>query len=115
MYNQWNPFNSLYNPVVGINIMPLSFSISQAIISQNVLKCSSGQIIQSSRILYVLPVSVYDMSIHLSFHICDNKEFDLLIGYPLEKLLKEGHTRKLDGCLGKTIKVPLTFLTFDPY
>jgi hypothetical protein len=31
------------------------------------------------------------MSIHLSFHICDIKEFDLLIGYPLEKFLKEGH------------------------
>jgi hypothetical protein len=32
------------------------------------------------------------MSIHLSFHICDIKDFDLLIGYPLEKLLKQGHT-----------------------
>jgi hypothetical protein len=49
------------------------------------------------------------MAIHLSFHICDIKEFDLLIGYPLEKLLKEGHTGKLDVCLGKTIKVPLHF------
>jgi hypothetical protein len=49
------------------------------------------------------------MSIHLSFHICDIKEFDLLIGYPLENLLKEGHTWKLDVCLGKTIKVPLHF------
>jgi hypothetical protein len=29
--------------------------------------------------------------------------------YPLEKLLKEGHTWKLDVCLGKTIKVPLHF------
>jgi hypothetical protein len=38
------------------------------------------------------------MLIHLSFHICDIKEFDLLIGYPLEKLLKEGHTGKLDIC-----------------
>jgi hypothetical protein len=53
--------------------------------------------------------SVYDMSIHLSFHICDIKEFGLLIGYPLEKILKEGHTGKLDVCLGKTIKVPLHF------
>jgi hypothetical protein len=49
------------------------------------------------------------MSIHPSFHIFDIKEFDLLIGSPLEKLLKEGHTRKLDVCLGKTIKVPLHF------
>jgi hypothetical protein len=49
------------------------------------------------------------MSIHLSFHICDIKEFDLLIGYPLEKLLKGGHTGKLDVCLGKTIKFLLHF------
>jgi hypothetical protein len=53
------------------------------------LKCSSGQIIQSSGILYVLPVSVYDMSIHLSFHICDIKDFNLLISYPLKNSLKK--------------------------
>jgi hypothetical protein len=114
MYNQWNPFGSLYNPVVGINIMALSFFhqfIKNKPLSHTtiLLKCSSGQIIQSSGILYVLPVSVYDMSIHLSFHICDIKEFDILIGYPLEKLLKEGHIGKLDVYLGKTIKVPLHF------
>jgi hypothetical protein len=49
------------------------------------------------------------MPIHLSFHICDIKEFDLLIGYPLEKLLKEGHTGIVDVCLGRTIKVLLHF------
>jgi hypothetical protein len=49
------------------------------------------------------------MSTHLSFHICDIKEFNLLIGYPSDKLLKEGYTGKLDVCLGKTIKVPLYF------
>jgi hypothetical protein len=77
--------------------------------TMKLLKCSLGQIIQSSGILYVLPVSVYDMLIHLSFHICDIMEFALLIGNPLEKLLKEGHTGRHDVCLGKTIKVPLHF------
>jgi hypothetical protein len=74
------PFDALYNPVVGINIMALSIfhqfiknkSLSP---TMKLLKCSSGQIIQSSGILYVLPVLVYDMPIHLSFHICDIKEF----------------------------------------
>jgi hypothetical protein len=108
------PFDALYNPVVGINIMALSF-FHQFIKNKHLsptmklLKCSSGQIIQSSRILYVLPVLVYDMSTHLSFHIWGIKEFDFLIGYHLEKLLMEGHTGKLDVCLGKTIKVPLHF------
>jgi hypothetical protein len=99
---------------VGINIMALSFFhqfIKNKPLSPTtkLLKCSSGHVIQSSGILYVLPISIYDMTIHLSFHICDIKEFDLLIGYPLEKLLKEGHTGKLDLFLGKTIKVPLHF------
>jgi hypothetical protein len=81
-----SPFDALYNLVVGINIMALSFFhqfINNKSLSptMKLLKCSLGQIIQSSGILYVLPVSVYDMSIHLSFHICDIKEFDLLIGY----------------------------------
>jgi hypothetical protein len=109
-----NPFGALYNPVVGINIMALSF-LHQFIknkplsLTTKLLKCFSGQIIQTSGILYVLPVSADDMSIHSSFHICDIKEFDLLIEYPLEKLLKEGHTWKLDVFLGKTIKVSLHF------
>jgi hypothetical protein len=107
-------FDALYNPVVGIIIMALSFFhqfIKNKPLSptMKILKCSSWQIIQSSGILYVLPFSVYDMSVHLSFHICDIKEFDLLIGYPLGKLLKEGHTEKLDVCLGKIIKVSLHF------
>jgi hypothetical protein len=108
------PFDAHYNPVVGINIMVLSFFhefIKNKPLSPTtkLLKCSSGQIIQSSGILYVLRVSINDIPIHLSFHICDIKEFDLLIGYPLEKLLKEGDIGKLDVCLGKTIKVPLHF------
>jgi hypothetical protein len=95
------PLHALYNPVVGTNIMALSF-FHQFIKNKplypttKLLKCSSRKIIHSSGIFFVLPVSVYDMSIHLSFHICDIKEFNLLIGYPLEKLLKEGHIGKLD-------------------
>jgi hypothetical protein len=108
------PFDALYNPVVGINIMALSFFyqfIKNTPLSptMKLLKCSLGQIIESSGILYVLPISVNDMPIHLSFHICDIKEFDLLIGHSLERLLKEGHTGKLDICLRKTIRVPLHF------
>jgi hypothetical protein len=51
------PFDALYNPVVGINIMALSFFhqfIKNTPLSPTtkLLKCSSGQIIQSSGILY---------------------------------------------------------------
>jgi hypothetical protein len=51
-------FDALYNPVVGINIMALSFFhqfINNKPLSPTtkLLKCSSGQIIQSSGILYL--------------------------------------------------------------
>jgi replication initiation and membrane attachment protein DnaB len=56
------PFDALYNPVVGINIMALYF-LHQFIKNKplspttKLLKCSSGQIIQSLGILYVLELS----------------------------------------------------------
>jgi len=107
------PYDALYNPVIGVNIMALSFYEQ---ISKNMplsptaklLKQSSGQIIPSSGILYTLPIQVNDMLINLSFYIFDIREFDLLIGHPLERLLVEGHTGKLDICLGKN-KFPLHF------
>ena len=108
------PFDALYNPVVGTNIMALSFAHQflkdmPLTPTTKLLKSSSGQVIQSSRILYVLPITVNDMTIHLSFHIFDIKEFDLLIGQPFERLLNEGHKGKLDICLGKSLKIPLNF------
>jgi hypothetical protein len=99
---------------VGINIMALSFFhqfIKNKPLSPTtkLLKCSSGQIIQSSGILYVLHVLVNNMPIHMSVHIFDIKEFDFFNRLSFRKLLNKGHTRKLDVCLDKTIKVPLHF------
>ena len=48
--------------------------------------------------------------VHLSFYIYDIIEFDLLIGQPIERLIQEGQTRKLNIRLGKNFKlsIPIT-------
>jgi hypothetical protein len=48
--------------------------------------------------------------IHLSFYIFDIMEFDLLIRQPIERLIQEGQTRKLNIHLGKNFKLSL-FIT----
>jgi hypothetical protein len=54
------------------------------------LKGLSGHILSSLGILYVLPIQVKGTKVHLSFYIFDIREFDLLIGQPIERLIQEG-------------------------
>jgi hypothetical protein len=46
--------------------------------------------------------------VHLSFYIFDIMEFDLLIGQPIERLIQDGQTGKLNIRLRKNFKVPLS-------
>jgi hypothetical protein len=46
--------------------------------------------------------------VHLSFYIFDIIEFDLLIGQPIERLIQEGQTGKLNIRLEKNFKLPLS-------
>jgi hypothetical protein len=41
----------------------------------------------------------------LNFYIFDVWEFDVLIGLPIERLIQDGQTRKLDVRLGKCFKL----------
>jgi len=106
-------FNALYNPVVGVNIMTLSFAhefLKHMSLSPTtkLTKRPSGQIIQSSGILYVLPIQVRDTKVRLSFHIFDIIEFDMLIGQLIERLLIEGQRGNLNISLGKDFKLHLS-------
>jgi hypothetical protein len=44
----------------------------------------------------------------MSFYVFDIIEFDLLIGQPIERLIQEGQTGKLNICLGKNLKLPIS-------
>ena len=102
------PFDALYNPVVGINIMSVSFALDllkhmPLTPTTKLLKSLSGHILPSLGILYVLPIRVKGTKVHLSFYIFDILEFDLLIGQLIERLIQEGQTEKLNIRLGKTL------------
>ena len=72
--------------------------------TEKLLKTPSGHVIPSSGIMYVLPITVDNTPLNLSFYIYDINEFDLLIGQPLKQLIHEGKTGKLNYCLGKNFK-----------
>ena len=90
------PFDALYNPVVGINIMSASFALDllehmPLTPTTKLLKGHSEHILLSLGILYVLPIHVNGTRVHLSFHIFDIIEFDLLRGQPIGRLTQEVH------------------------
>jgi hypothetical protein len=102
-----------YNPVVGVNIM--SASLAHDLLeympltpTTKCLKSPSRHILPSLGILYVLPILVNETLVDLSFYIFDIIEFDLLIGQPIERLIHEGQTRKLNICLRKNLSLPIS-------
>jgi hypothetical protein len=108
-----DPSDALYNLVVGVNIM--SASLAHDLLeympltpTTKCLKSPSGHILPSLGILYVLPILVNETLVDLSFYIFDIIEFDLLIGQPIERLIHEGQTRKLNICLGKNLSLPIS-------
>ena len=109
------PFDALYNPVVGVNIMSASFAHDllkhmPLTPTTKLLKSLSGHILPNLGILYVLLIQVKGTKVHLSFYIFDIIEFDLLIGQPIKRLIQEGETGKLNIRLRKNFKlsIPIT-------
>jgi hypothetical protein len=106
------PFSALYNLVMGINIMFASFAhdlLEYMPLTPTIklLKIPLGHILPSLGILYVLSIWVKETLVHMSFYIFDINEFDLLKGQPIERLIQEGQTGKLNICLGKNLKLPI--------
>jgi len=76
---------ALCNPVVGVNIMSMSFIehlIQDMVLIPTIkfMRCLLGHIIPSLGILHILPIQVDGTPVHLSFYIFDARHFDLLIG-----------------------------------
>jgi hypothetical protein len=94
------PFSTLYNLVVGINIMSASYAhdlLEYMLLTPTTkfLKSLSGHILSSLGILYVLPIQVKETLVHMSLYIFDIIEFDLLIGQPIERLIQRRINRKI--------------------
>jgi hypothetical protein len=83
------PFDALYNPVVGVNIMSSDFAhdlLKYMLLGQTtkLLKSVLGHIALSLGILCALPILINRTKVQLNFYIVDVMEFDLLTGQPIE-------------------------------
>ena len=57
--------------------------------TNKLFKSPSGRIFECSGIARAVPIKIDKTEVHLDFYIFSILEFDLLIGYPLEKLFQE--------------------------
>ena len=111
------PQEIFYNPRVGLNVMsktlanhiaseePLTFSCKH-------LRWIDGQIVESQRILRVVPVKMSTNKVFLDFHIFDIPEGEefVLIGWPIEPLLNpNGDRATLEIKIGKE-KIPVSLV-----
>ena len=104
---------ALYNPVIGENIMSMSFAehlIQDMVLIPTIkfMRSLSERIIPSLEILHILPIQVGGTPMYLSFYIFDTRDFGLLIGQPFRRLLYEGQSGKLKIHLGKKLQFPLS-------
>jgi hypothetical protein len=121
----WCPFNfdhidALYNPVVGINIMYVSFA--QRLMrhmtltpTTKLMKSLSGHIVPSLGILHIQPIQVEGTLVHLSFYVFPIWDFDLLIGKPFRRLLYEGQTEKNKHLFWKETSISNVHILFSKY
>jgi hypothetical protein len=81
------------------------------VLTNKLFKSPSGLMFECCGIARAVPIEVNETEVCLDFHIYAILDFDLLIGYPLEKLFKEKPSYgSLDEKLGTT-----AFTTSSPY
>jgi hypothetical protein len=60
------------------------------VLTDRLFKSPSGLIFECRGIARAMPIEIEKIKVQLDFHIYPILDFDLLVGYPLEKLLQEG-------------------------
>ena len=71
--------------------------------TNKLFKSSSGLIFECCGIARAVPIKIDKTEVHLDFYIFAILEFDLLIGYPLEKLFQENFSHgSLNEDFGRT-------------
>ena len=68
------------------------------ILTNKLFKSPSGLIFECSGIIRDVPIEINETEVHLDFHIFAILDFELLIGYPFEKLFQKKPTH---GSLGE--------------
>jgi hypothetical protein len=73
------------------------------VLTNKLFKSPSGLIFECCGIARGVPIKINETKVHLDFHIYAILDFDLLIGYPSEKLFQEKSSRmSLNEEFGKT-------------
>jgi len=110
-----HPFEVLYNPVVGVNIVSYTFAKEflkdiPLIPTNKLLKSCLGHIIPSLGVLSAHPIIINDFCILLNFYIFDVWDFNVMTGVPIIKHIQEGRNGKLDIKFGKgfSFSMPIT-------
>jgi hypothetical protein len=88
-----NIVEAYLNPIMEVNIM--SWHLAYTLLGNVPLRpsdkllrsCLSGQIPECRGVASVVPPRIDKIEVNLDFHIFDILDSDLLLGYPLEKLL----------------------------
>jgi hypothetical protein len=86
------PFDTFYNPLVGVNIMSILFAQNflkdmSLAPTTKLLKSLLGRIVPSLGILCALSNFINCTQVLLNFYIFDVVEFNVLIGQPIERLI----------------------------
>jgi hypothetical protein len=85
---------ALHNPIVETSIMSeflaKNFLGNMPLVPTNKLfKSPSGFIFECCGIVRGVPIKINETDVHLDFHIYTILDFDLIMGYPSEKLFQE--------------------------
>jgi len=88
---------ALHNPTVRTSIMSeflveTLFGNMPLVLTNKLFKSPSGLILERCGIIRAVPIIMEKTEVHLDFHIFAILDFDLLIGYPFEKLFQEKPT-----------------------
>ena len=98
----------LHNPTVGTSIMSEFLAKNllgnmPLVLTNKLFKSLSGLLFECCGIIRAVPTEINKIEVFIDVHIFSILEFDLLIGYPLNKLFQEKTSHgSLDEKFGKT-------------
>jgi hypothetical protein len=100
------------NPIMEVNILPLHLvytllgNVTLRPSNKLLKSCPLGHILECREVASVMSLVIDKIEVNLDFHIFDILDFDLHLGFPLEKLLASQGS--LDKKLGKTTSATAT-------
>jgi len=110
LFYERNTVDALYDPAAEVCIIPeyLMDTLvgNKPLTPTNKYFRSPSRLFECREIARDVPITINKIEVHLDFHIYDILDFDLFLGYPLEKLLAS--TGSLDENLSEVASATTT-------